>query len=155
LERAGSGAYKTVRFSPAERKEIRYASLLHDFGKVGVREHVLVKANKLFPLEYELVKQRFELIKRAAEAEAWKKKFGIVCDHGCTGHEHEVAAVDSELATILAEADDMLRFIGECNRPTVLAEGGFERLHEMKQRTYQTFSGDRVPYLGEQKVEFL
>jgi HD-GYP domain-containing protein (c-di-GMP phosphodiesterase class II) len=30
-------------------KEMRYASLLHDFGKVGVREEVLTKAHKLFP----------------------------------------------------------------------------------------------------------
>ena len=42
-------------------KEIRYASLLHDFGKVGVREHVLVKAKKLYPEQMELVKLRFEL----------------------------------------------------------------------------------------------
>jgi HD-GYP domain-containing protein (c-di-GMP phosphodiesterase class II) len=29
-------------------REIRYASLLHDFGKVGVREQVLVKEKKLY-----------------------------------------------------------------------------------------------------------
>ncbi len=36
-------------------KEIRYASLLHDFGKVGVREHVLVKAKKLYPHQLDIV----------------------------------------------------------------------------------------------------
>ena len=35
---------------------IRYAALLHDFGKVGVREDVLVKAKKLYPWQLELVK---------------------------------------------------------------------------------------------------
>jgi len=29
--------------------------LLHDFGKVGVREEVLVQAKKLYPLQLELV----------------------------------------------------------------------------------------------------
>ena len=33
----------------AQLRELRYAALLHDFGKIGVREHVLVKAKKLFP----------------------------------------------------------------------------------------------------------
>ena len=36
-------------------KEIRYASLLHDFGKVGVREEVLVKAHKLYPAQMDVV----------------------------------------------------------------------------------------------------
>jgi len=41
------GEYRNVRFSGDQIREIRYASLLHDFGKVGVREQVLVKEKKL------------------------------------------------------------------------------------------------------------
>jgi len=41
--------------------------LLHDFGKIGVREHVLVKAKKLYPAQLEAVKFRFKFIKRALE----------------------------------------------------------------------------------------
>ncbi len=155
LERAGMGDYRNVRFSAAERKEIRYASLLHDFGKVGVREHVLVKANKLFPLEYELIKQRFQLVKRTAQFEAAHKKFGLCCDHGQAGHEASLAQIDDELARFLAEADDMLRFIGECNRPTVLAEGGFERLSDIQSRRFQTADGEWHPFLNDQEIEFL
>ncbi|MCC6810311.1 MAG: GAF domain-containing protein [Deltaproteobacteria bacterium] len=157
VERAGGAgaSYRALRFSPAERKEIRYASLLHDFGKVGVREHVLVKANKLFPLEFEMIKQRFEVIKRNAQVEAWKTKFGVVCEHGQRGHEHALQGIDAALQAFLNEADDMLRFITECNRPTVLAEGGFERLHEIKQKVYESFSGEKLPYLGDQELEFL
>jgi HD-GYP domain-containing protein (c-di-GMP phosphodiesterase class II) len=36
-----------IRFSPAEMRELRYAALLHDFGKVGVPEEVLGKERKL------------------------------------------------------------------------------------------------------------
>ena len=45
---ANAGAYRDVSFTAEHMKEIRYASLLHDFGKVGVRERVLVKADKLY-----------------------------------------------------------------------------------------------------------
>ncbi len=50
VDRVDTGAYAPTRFSPEQMKEIRYAALLHDFGKVGVREEVLVKAKKLYPV---------------------------------------------------------------------------------------------------------
>ena len=47
VDRATIGPYAEVSFSPGDLQELKYASLLHDFGKVGVREHLLVKAKKL------------------------------------------------------------------------------------------------------------
>ena len=54
--------------------QIQYAALLHDFGKVGVREHILVKAKKLYEHERELILQRFQLIKRGFKIEALESK---------------------------------------------------------------------------------
>src|SRR5207247_9105263 len=42
-----TGKYRDVKISDDQFKELRYACLLHDFGKVGVREHILIKAKKL------------------------------------------------------------------------------------------------------------
>ena len=42
-------------------KEIRYAALLHDFGKVAVREEVLVKAKKLYPSQLAIVQSRLTM----------------------------------------------------------------------------------------------
>src|SRR5439155_22479291 len=52
----------TLRFTAEEMTELRYAALLHDFGKVGVREQVPVKAKKLLPGELDRIRQRVELI---------------------------------------------------------------------------------------------
>src|SRR5207247_10138923 len=41
VDRVDTGPYAKVTFDYDQMKVIRYASLLHDFGKVGVREHVL------------------------------------------------------------------------------------------------------------------
>ncbi|MFA5939854.1 MAG: HD domain-containing phosphohydrolase [Sinimarinibacterium sp.] len=61
---------RELRFSPAQIKELRYAGLLHDFGKVGVREQVLVKSRKLYPWELAAVQLRFAaaMSQRAADA---------------------------------------------------------------------------------------
>jgi hypothetical protein len=51
VDRCDTGPYRGLRFTAEELRELRYASLLHDFGKVGVREHVLVKSKKLYPAD--------------------------------------------------------------------------------------------------------
>src|SRR3972149_2702415 len=60
VDRAASGKYKDIYFTRDQLKEIRYAGLLHDFGKVGVRESVLVKGKKLYPGEMEYIRSRFD-----------------------------------------------------------------------------------------------
>lgn len=68
------GAYAKINFSESQFREIRYASLLHDFGKVGVREHVLTKANKLYPADFEIIRNRYEFMRAALERDYLRKK---------------------------------------------------------------------------------
>ena len=51
-----------MNFTPEQIREIRYAGLLHDFGKVGVREQVLVKAKKLYTENLTMIRQRHAFI---------------------------------------------------------------------------------------------
>ncbi len=74
LERLSTGPYAGTRFSAAELQELRYASLLHDFGKVGVREPVLVKAEKLYPHELELLRARFELARQDRRLRSFQRR---------------------------------------------------------------------------------
>src|SRR6266571_2327348 len=62
-----TGKYRDVRLSEDQFKELRYACLLHDFGKVGVREHILIKAKKLVPGQLEVIQARFEFIERSVQ----------------------------------------------------------------------------------------
>ena len=77
VERADSGPYRAVSWTREDIREIEYASLLHDFGKIGVREHVLVKAKKLYPGDLELIRQRFEFVIRTVEAEIFARKLSL------------------------------------------------------------------------------
>ena len=82
LGRAGTGAYKDVVFTPEQIKEIRYASLLHDFGKVGVRENVLVKAKKLYPEQIEIIRERFAMIREQVKYSFMVKRYELLRNLG-------------------------------------------------------------------------
>src|SRR5256886_8644718 len=97
VDRAEDGPYRTVRFSREQLREIRYAGLLHDFGKVGVREQVLVKAKKLYPLQLELIRQRHDFVRRSAEREFWRKRAEFLETHGRKGYEQRSEEHTSEL----------------------------------------------------------
>src|SRR5207245_5398789 len=78
VDQLDSGPFASVTFDYDQMKEIRYASLLHDFGKVVVREHVLVKAAKLYPGEVALLKASFESIKRPLEKKALERTLSVI-----------------------------------------------------------------------------
>jgi HD-GYP domain-containing protein (c-di-GMP phosphodiesterase class II) len=129
LPRSG-GAYKELRFNDKDRRELRYASLLHDFGKVGVREHILVKAAKLFPHELELLEARFEHARRAIEVETLNLKLEAL-RNAAPGIDEFLAKIEADSRRRKDELDAMLDLIYRCNRPTVLEEGGFEKLRDV------------------------
>ncbi|MGE5648799.1 MAG: HD domain-containing phosphohydrolase [Bacillota bacterium] len=63
---------RRIVFSHDQLREIRYAALLHDFGKVGVREHVLRKEKKLHHSEMRLLEQRFKYARACLERQAYR-----------------------------------------------------------------------------------
>src|SRR3989344_2673226 len=97
IDRAG---LRDIRFSRDELRELRYAALLHDFGKVGVREYVLVKAKKLQPHQLELVKHRFRYARASLERHALRALLALN-DRQMTAAEFAEARrkVESQLAS--------------------------------------------------------
>jgi HD-GYP domain-containing protein (c-di-GMP phosphodiesterase class II) len=127
-EKAPSGPYRDTRFSTDQIQEIRYASLLHDFGKIGVREPVLVKADKLYPHELEALKNRFEVARKDRLLASMQRRIDSLKLRGEKAM-HEIEAEEQErLTRELKELDEAMDFVLQCNRPTVLAQGGFEKL---------------------------
>jgi len=72
VDRIDYGKFKKIKFNKQQIREIRYAALLHDFGKIAVREDVLLKAKKLYPPELETIQLRLKTLKMRNELQIWK-----------------------------------------------------------------------------------
>jgi len=155
VNRAESGQYREVRFSRDDLTQIEYASLLHDFGKVGVREHVLVKAKKLYEHERELILQRFQLIKRGYKIEGLESKVRYLMEASRDQVREQLESVDRDLVAKVQELDDIIKFILQANEPTVLEQGGFERIAEIAGMTYRDDTGDVGPFLLQEEASSL
>jgi len=145
------GRYADTAFTEEQMKELRYAGFLHDFGKIGVREHVLQKANKLYPMEMEVVKNRFAVIKRTLQAEyqEWMVEFALA------GKRNEVEKLRGEMNAKVAEADRYLELIVRSDVPSMIPDGDFDGLMKLGEVTYKDFDGTEKPYLTAQELKAL
>ena len=155
VDKESSGAYAATHFGAENLKEIEYAGLLHDFGKVGVREQVLVKAKKLYEPDRELLLSRFDLIRRSVEVDHLRRKFELAQRVGWHESQARFVELDEDLTRRLAEVDAHVAFILQSNEPTVLAQGSFEKLEEIAQQSFVDPRGEMRPYLLPREVEAL
>jgi len=63
VNRTDRGPLRETYFTPAQLRELRFAAMLHDIGKIGVKEEILQKEKKLFPWELELISMRLKLMR--------------------------------------------------------------------------------------------
>jgi HD-GYP domain-containing protein (c-di-GMP phosphodiesterase class II) len=155
VDRVDSGNYSVVRFSPEQMKEIRYAALLHDFGKVGVREDVLVKAKKLYPLQMDAISHRFDYLHMELEASLEREKVKLLLELDRAEAVLRIAALESEYRARFAQLQTGFEVVRQANEPTVLPEGNFERLFEIARQNYRDPRGSVRPILTEEEVRYL
>src|SRR5207247_10079889 len=91
VDRGGAGRYKDLNFSRAQLRELRYSGLLHDFGKVGVREQVLVKQKKLYPWDLDVIRHRFAYLLQGVDLQFERERADYLASHGDRSYKEAVA----------------------------------------------------------------
>jgi HD-GYP domain-containing protein (c-di-GMP phosphodiesterase class II) len=155
VDQVATGPYSGSHFDQEQMKEIRYAALLHDFGKVGVREEVLVKAKKLYPLQMELVKQRFDYIRKEVEAGMVRRKLQMFLERDRGDALSEIARLSEDFEQRLARIQDYWQFILEANEPTLMEQGQFRKLSEIGRQFFLDSKGSELPYINADEMRLL
>jgi HD-GYP domain-containing protein (c-di-GMP phosphodiesterase class II) len=144
------GKYRDVIFSKDQLKELRYACLLHDFGKIGVREDILVKEKKLFPFQLDLIQWRFDSVERWAQLRA-----ELETKQGNGGDAARVAEIERRLEAELDKYRMWFEAIAMANEPSVLPEDKASTLSDMKGHDFPDVSGRLHPLIAPQEFHFL
>ncbi len=146
------GTYARVSFSEEDLEEIETAALLHDFGKVGVREEVLVKAKKLYPPSLKMIRARFDFITRSIDNDYLHRRL-LMLEEGAPKEELDI--LDESKGRAVSEIEECWRIISSANEPTVLQEGDFAKIEEIAKQSYFDMGGKRQPYLETDEVAAL
>ena len=149
----GAGKYRDVHLTEDQFKELRYACLLHDFGKVGVREHILIKAKKLMPGQLEVIQSRFEFVERSLQVKYATEKLEAMRSE--IGTATVLAEIDKRLEEELAQLNQWVQSIAAANEPTVLPEDKASMLEFLSHQTYYDMSGKPHTMLDPQEFRFL
>jgi len=98
LNAIGSGPFADAHFSADHLRELRYASLLHDFGKVAVPEYIFAKSQKLPHGRLDTVRLRFLLaIEQSADPRERDDLIALL-ERVEAANEPAVVAADAEAA---------------------------------------------------------
>jgi HD-GYP domain-containing protein (c-di-GMP phosphodiesterase class II) len=113
VNRESRGPLAFMEFNSIQMRELRYAAMLHDIGKISVKENILQKEKKLFPWELEIIEMRFKMMKIAT----------------CNQYSAEKDVL--EKARKLKELEKALTLIKAANEPTLLPQEVSEGIAEL------------------------
>lgn len=128
------GPYADFSFSEEALKELYIAGMLHDVGKIGVREYVLMKRNKLSDDGIDRIRWRYKYISR-------------------------LIAESSELATLVNFTPETLKEtlskLEAINISGFLKDEDRDLLNSLKELTISDFDGTTVAFLTPEEYEFM
>lgn len=166
-----AGSLRLIHFNNRQIQEVRYAALLHDFGKVGIPEALLGKQKKLYPEQLEIIRHRFALAQRTLEMECAQAKFKYLIEH--PSHEHSSDDSTSgcshcqrleQLETHLIQAIEALNYywelLQELNEPDVIIRREFQAFSEetsaqltaLSEYTYRDIDGVSKPLITQAEM---
>ncbi len=155
INRQTTGPFADVLFTDPELKQLRYAGLLHDFGKVAVREEVLVKQRKLSPVLEEKVRSRFAMIRVLKRLEAAEARSEVVAEKGLAAAVAELEQIERRLQDALARVEHYWKAVQDANIPKVLDEASADILLEIANATFVDFDGQTCSFITPEELHFL
>lgn len=147
VNRAATGKFHPVSFTPDELAEIRMAAWLHDVGKITTPEHLMDKATKL-----EAIFDRIELIRHRVEIFRLNREVARLENSPGSREEENPSSLSAGKEE---EWQEIINFLDMINLGDErLSAGNIEKVRRLAGITY-AMSGMELPLLAPDEVENL
>ncbi len=131
INSCSEGSFASTKFTKDQVKELEFASLLHDFGKIGVNENILTKKKKLYEWQQELLRERFCHAKTCIEVSSLKDLIDHIRTSGVRGKD----LMSSSILEVMEEnyhlLDELYELIDKSNNCHNLSPLEMKRLEEL------------------------
>jgi len=152
VSRSNDEGVKHIQYNSDQIAEIRYAALLHDFGKIGVREATLLKEEKLSPVQRLQIRHRLSEFKRAMEIEVLRDYLGRLVLESRVPTQMEFARLEKDISDFGLKIEDAWAVILDLNRPTVLTHDRSEKLTKVSHLNCKDCDGNLKPMLESDEI---
>jgi HD-GYP domain-containing protein (c-di-GMP phosphodiesterase class II) len=161
-----TGSLSSIFFTDRQFQEIRYAALLHDFGKIGVPEAILLKERKLYPDQLQNIQQRLAILQGQWQLSCAQAKQNLGIPHQATAdcaHCRHQQRLDISLQQKLDRLMHHWELVQAIDDPQVnlvpsvlnSIENISQDLQELASWKYVDLNGDAQPVLTEAEIEQL
>ncbi len=150
--RSEDSGIRHIHFGEDQISEIRYAALLHDFGKIGVREATLLKEEKLNPLQKLAIRSRFNEFKHVAEIQVLRGYIERLIKEGRLANELEFARLEKEVQEFGMKIEEAWALVQELNVPSILSQDKTDRLNRMTHTHCTDCEGVHRPMLAQDEL---
>jgi HD-GYP domain-containing protein (c-di-GMP phosphodiesterase class II) len=148
-----AGRFRDLHFDADALREIRYAAILHDFGKVAVPEYIFGKAKKLPDGKLETIRLRFLLAINQIETLAARRKFDLL-KGGASLEDHALVEIEADAGARAGELQALLATVESANEPRVVAAEIGALLDSIIGKTYRDIDDER-PLLDTAEFDYL
>jgi len=153
LNRVATGPFADVHFDSDQLREMRYASLLHDFGKVAVPEYIFGKAKKLPDGRLDTVRLRFLVAIEQIETQAGRKIVELM-KAGVPVGDPRFAQIESDRDARMGQLRELLAAVENANEPRVVAGDVADVLDQIANMSYRDHDTEK-PMLDKFEMDYL
>lgn len=126
-----NGQYGSVSFNASQLYEIKYAALLHDFGKIGVRENILRKERKLYHHELMAIQERFHTLEKKLNLKCLEEYLERLMNRGQIPSREDIDRIHQDVQNISKKLNNYWESILEANEPSVVSSENFQKILEI------------------------